>query len=195
MNTLALLLWALAVLQPQLVPSHWFELRPEQRTISGNYSADVYGPVDTRMPGQLCAGSPCIWGHADSAIMPLTFRTPAGQRVRILSLRGDVIAWVKTLPGDPVTPLESAAGILGGFQTTSSGATADCDYCANGCPLYVQGAVSEKQPSMRIPFDYDNVGQLLDADNILNVKVAEFLNTTGKPIHMELTYTIQYRFE
>jgi hypothetical protein len=36
---------------------------------------------------------------------------------------------------------------------------------------------------------------LLDEDHILYAKIADWLNTTGKPIHIELTYTIQFRYE
>jgi hypothetical protein len=164
-------------------------------TVSGNFPADLYGPVDTRMSGLICAGGPCIWGHADSATLPIKFRPPAGYRVRILALRGDVVGWVKSLPGDPPTPVESSAGILGGFQTTSASGSAHCDYCADGTPLYVQDAVTDKQPKTRAPFNYNDVGQLLDDDNILTAKIASWLNTTGKPIHIEISYTIQFRYE
>ena len=164
-------------------------------TVSGNFPRDLYGPVDTRMAGMTCSVGPCIWGHADSDVMPLQFFPPAGYRVRILGLRGDAIAWIKSLPGDPATPLESAAGILVGFQTTSSSGSAHCDYCADGCPLYLQDSVTEKTPKTRTPFVYDNLNMLLDPDNKLQLKVASFLNTTGKPIHIEATYTVIYRFE
>jgi hypothetical protein len=164
-------------------------------TVSGNFPADLYGPVDTRMSGLICAGGPCIWGHADSAILPIKFRPPAGYRVRILVLRGDVVAWIKSLPGDSPTPAESAAGILAGFQTTSSSGSTHCDYCADGTPLYVQDSVTDKQPKTRAPFNYTDVGLLLDDDNILTAKIGSWLNTTGKPIHIEVTYTIQFRYE
>lgn len=183
----------------------WMLALPSPYIASGNFPSDLYGPVDTRMAGQICGGGPCIWGRADYAVLPIRFRPPAGYRVRILALRGDLIAWIKTLPGDPATPLESAAGILGGFQTTSSlnasnggsGAegSARCDYCSDDCPLYIQDSVTEKQAKTRAPFNYTDVGLLLDLDNMLNAKIAAWLNTTGKPIHVELTYTIQFRYE
>ena len=164
-------------------------------TVSGNFPSDLYGPVDTRMAGTICADGPCIWGHADSNVLPIKFRPPAGYRVKILTLRGDVIAWIKSLPGDPPTPAESAAGILAGFQTTSSAGSVHCDFCADGTPLYVQDSVTEKQPKTRAPFNYTDVGTYLDDDNILNAKIASWLNTTNKPIHIELTYTIQFTYE
>lgn len=164
-------------------------------TVSGNFPRDLYGPVDTRMAGLVCAGGPCIWGNADADVLPITFHPPAGYRVRILGLRGDLIAWIKSLPGDKATRLESAAGVLIGFQTTSSKASAHCEYCADGCPLYLQDSVTEKQPKTRAPFLYDNLDMLLDTDHVLHLKLASYLNTTGKPIHLEGTYTVIYRFE
>jgi hypothetical protein len=155
-------------------------------TVSGNFAGDLFGPVDTR---------PGTWGRADSAILPVTFKPPAGYRVRILSIRGDVVSWIKTVPGGPPTPPESAAGVLGAFQTPSASGSAQCDWCADGCLLYVQGAVTEKQPAGRVPFNYVRVDALLDSDNVLNAKMAAWLNNTEKPIHIEITYTIQFRYE
>jgi len=163
------------------------------RTVASNYPSDLYGPVDTRMAGCIVAGGPCIWGHADSSIFNQRFYPPAGYRVRILSFRGDLIAWIKSLPGDPPTPPESAAGILLGFQSTWV-AGADCDYCSAGVPLYIQGSVTQAQPNTREPFDYEDVGLILGADNILQVKLAEYLNTTGKPIHLEATYVVRFEY-
>lgn len=156
---------------------------------SGNFAADLYGPVDLR------SGT---WGRADSLVLPIRFNPPPGYRVRILSLRGDLTAWIKTLPGDPETPKESAAGVLAGFQTTSAvngTEEASCELCVSGTPLYIQDWVTEKQPAARAAFDYAGIDTLLDADNTLQAKVADWLNTTGKPIHLELTYTVQYRYE
>lgn len=174
-------------------------------TVSGNFPGDLYGATDTRMAGQMCAAGPCIWGHADYAVLPITFHPPAGYRVRILALRGDLVAWIKTMAGDPPTPLESASGVLASFQTTSSlnasaggsgaEASTQCDYCCDGAPLYIQDFVSEKQPKTRAPYNYTGVTLLLDADNVLNAKIASWLNSTTKPIHVELTYTIQFRYE
>jgi len=181
-----------------VIPLFLLALSAFPQPVSGDFPADLYGPIDTRLAGAVCAGGPCIWGHADSAVLPIAFHPPAGMRVRILSLRGTTVAWIKSLPGDPPTPLESVAGVLGGFQTTSGmagTATAGCDYCAGGTPLYLQAAVGEKQPISATLYDYENLGTLLDADNILNAKIAAWLNTTNKPVHIEITYTIQFRYE
>ena len=41
----------------------------------------------------------------------------------------------------------------------------------------------------RIPFDQDVIEGYLASDNVLNWKVAEFLNTTGLTIDMEITFS------
>ena len=174
-------------------------------TISGNFPRDLYGAVDTRdTRPTACAGGPCIWGTADYAILPITFHPPAGYRVKIISLRWDLIAWIKSMPGDPATPAETAAGVLGGFQTTSSltgsaggsgqEASLYCDYCSDDAPLYIQDSVTQTMPKTRAAYNCNDVDLLLDGDNVLHAKVASFLNTTRKPIHVELTYTIQFVF-
>ena len=43
-------------------------------------------------------------------------------------------------------------------------------------------------------FNYDGVDLVLPADNTLNLKIAAWLNTTGKPIHIEATYVIKFQF-
>jgi hypothetical protein len=155
-------------------------------TVSGNFAVNLYGTIDTR--------SDC-WGFADSAIFPVTFKPPAGYHVRILTLKGDMVSWIKTLPGDPETPKESAAGTLLGFQSTAPDTSKECDYCAENTPLYIQDSVSPARPNSRAPFNYDDVGLVLLPDNILRVKMASWLNTTGKPIHIEATYTIRFEYE
>ncbi len=165
--------------------------------VSGNFPRDLYGPVDARMVGQSCNVGPCIWGHADAAVLPIQFQVPAGYRVRIVALRGDLVAWIKTLPGDPLAPAGSAAGVLGGFQTTSSlagTAVPACLPCAAGNPLYVQAVVTERQPGARAGFNYDGIGLVLDGDNVLHAKIAVWLDTAG-PVHVELTYVIGYMLE
>lgn len=163
-------------------------------TVSGNFPRDLYGPIDTRMPSVSCNAGPCIWGHADSESLPITFHVPPGHRVRLLALRGDLIAWPKVMDAEePVKP-GAAAGVLAGFSTSQQGGSRFCDYCADHTPLYVQGAVSD-QP-VRIAFDYDlrHEQVYLDSDKLW-LKLAEYLNNTGHAIHMEATYTIVFSFE
>jgi hypothetical protein len=164
------------------------------QVITGNFSVDLYGPLDTRLPNQSCNVGPCIWGHADSYLFPIPFAPPSGQQVKIESIKGNLIAGIKTLAGDPVTPPESMAYVLIGFELPSYSPTPNCSYCYLDVPLYLQGTLSEKQPGVTIPFNYDHVGQLLGTDNVLQVKLAEFLNNTGKPIHLEGTWTIRYKY-
>ncbi len=168
--------------------------QPKSFTVSGNFPRDLYGPIDARMPGQTCGGGPCIWGHADFAALPITFKPPAGYRVRILRLRGDLIAWPKVLDGEtPVKP-GAYAGVLLGFSTTTKEDSTVCDFCADGTPLYVQGALSDG--AVRVPFDYDFRHERVYLDGpVLYLKIASFLNSTGYPIHEEATYSITVRFD
>ena len=47
----------------------------------------------------------------------------------------------------------------------------------------------------RIPFNQDVVEGYLASDNVLSWKVAEFLNTTGLTIHLEITFSqVVFRF-
>jgi hypothetical protein len=152
---------------------------------SANFSVDSYGPLDTR---------PGTWGHADHTIFPLTFTPPPGYRVRILKINGDLVSWPKVLPGQPAVPDAAASGVLIGFQTTAPDASTRCDYCADNTMLYIQDALTNKP--IRTPYSVDvSAGGLLETDNKLIIKVAQWLNTTGYPIHMEPTFTVTYRFE
>jgi len=169
-------------------------LNPQILTTWGNFPQDLAGPMDSRMAGISCNSGPCIWGRADSADNPIVFHPPAGSRVRILGLSGDLIAWIKTIDGRGPAP-NSAAGVLGGFLTSSSGTDPNCDNCSSGCGLYVQDSITPMAPKTRLSFDYQDVNLLLDADNTLHARLAEFLNTTGAPIHLELTYRIRYLYE
>ena len=53
--------------------------------------------------------------------------------------------------------------------------------------MYYQGGLS--QYALRIPFNQDVVEGYLASDKFLNWKMAEFLNTTGFAIHMEITFS------
>jgi hypothetical protein len=49
---------------------------------------------------------------------------------------------------------------------------------------------------LRASFDREvSVNGLLESDNVLVIKVASWLNVTGKPIHMEPTFNVTYQFE
>jgi hypothetical protein len=173
---------------------------------SSNFAADLAGVPDTR------AG---CWGTADVAQWRITFFPPAGYRVRILEIHGDLVSWIKSMPKDPATPGESAAGVLLGLQSTpAAGTSGRCDICSDvasrvrvrsGTPetvdvlgttmLYIQDVVTQLTPRSRAAYDLAQVNEFLQADNKLLVTVASWLNTTGKPIHVEPTFTLTYQFE
>lgn len=159
--------------------------------ISGNYPVNLYGPPDTRNE---------TWGNAEAQELKIQFTPPVGKtRTRILGIRGDVVAWpspVATVDtGALQTPATGSAGVLLGFSTTSSKGSKACNFCADGCMVYIQSAITNGQQCTRA-FDYDVVVDgLLDADNILVLKLAAWLNTTGVPIHVEGTYGILFQFE
>ena len=136
---------------------------------------------------------PDTWGNSDAASWTIQFRPPAGYKVRILRLRGDLVAWPRVLPAESPVPRGAYAGVLLGFMTTAPDGSLRCDPCADNTMLYIQQAV-ENAPA-RAPFDYDKVNVLLEPHNKLLVKVAAWLNTTGKPIHTEPTFTVVYRYE
>jgi hypothetical protein len=164
---------------------------------SSNFTADLYGTADTR---------PGCWGYSDVATWNVTFRPPAGYAVRVVSIHGDLVSWIKSLPGDPATPAESTAGVLLGLQSTPRASTTGrCDWCSDverpahpavqgTTMLYIQDAVAQLQPKSRAQYDR-MVNQLLEPDNKLLVTVASWLNTTGKPVHIEPTFTVVYRWE
>jgi hypothetical protein len=173
---------------------------------SSNFAADLAGMPDMR---EGC------WGTAEVAQWRVTFSPPAGYRVRILEIHGDLVSWIKSMPKDPATPAESAAGVLLGLQSTPApGTSGRCDVCSDvvsrvrvwsGTPetvgvlgttlLYIQDVVTQSTPRSRAAFDLTQVNEFLQADNKLLVTVASWLNTTGKPIHAEPTFTLTYQFE
>lgn len=151
---------------------------------SSNFSVDLLGEIDTR---------PDCWGRADYRVWAVTFKPPVGYRVRIVSLRGDLLAWPRVLDGEQPVERGKTAGVLIGFQTTANEGSERCDWCADNTFLYLQGATSNGD-SVRIPFDV-TVDRLLEPDHKLIVKVASWLNTTGRHIHLEPTFTTTYKFE
>jgi hypothetical protein len=152
---------------------------------AGNFSANLQGPADTR---------PDTWGTADVVLKPLTFKAPAGCAVEIIHLFGDYIAW-------PVGEVArgNQAGVLISIERTGNpeawdlpSATKLVDYAAPGYFLYLQ-AGTDGSPA-RIPFDTDIVDGALAKDNVLEFKMAEWLNNTDRKIHMEVSFTVHFRF-
>jgi hypothetical protein len=96
--------------------------------------------------------------------------------------------------GRPV-PDSKYSGVLLGFSVTSSTGSKSCDFCADGMFVYIQDAIHGGE-AKRAPFDYgfENEQIYLDADNLLQLKIAAFLSTLGVPVHVEATYTITAAF-
>src|ERR1051326_8289021 len=88
---------------------------------STNLAWELKGSPDTR--------TDCCYGYTEAQTGTITFAAPPpGYRVRITRLRGDFIAWIKSLPGDPPTPLESTAGVLLGYQSSDPQGSIGCDW-------------------------------------------------------------------
>jgi hypothetical protein len=147
-------------------------------SVAGNFANDLYGAPDTR---------PGTWGVQTSANHPLTFKPPAGRRVLILRITGDFLEW-------PLGPAQfgTQAGALVSMSRTSSTGSVWADLAADGCLLYRQAATGGQ--TVRAAFDQIVADGALDADNVLNTKMAAWLNNTGLTIHMEVTFVIHFRF-
>lgn len=144
----------------------------------------MLGPVDTR---------PATWGNADSASLPITFKPPAGYRVEILQIQGDLVSWPKVMPGDTPVTKDRYAGILIGFSTTEPEGSIHADYFADNCLVYVQDAIHGGR-TRRTRFRVGGINRPLAADSVLVIKLAAWLNTTGYAIHMEGTARVEYQF-
>jgi hypothetical protein len=150
----------------------------QARTSATNFSTDIVGVVDTR------SGT---WGTAGAQTWHITFRPPAGQRVQILRVYGDVVAWPKGHPQDG-----TRSGVLFGLQTTAAEGSTAADWAADNCFLYLQDVLGVH--GSRTPFDIRLEEVYLEADHIMVVKVASWLNDTGLAIHIEPTFSMVYQF-
>ena len=148
-------------------------------SVATNHSDDIKGEPDTR---------PDTWGLTGYQVHTFTFRPPAGYRVRILRVYGNVQGWI---PGEPVT---RCVGMLWGLQTTGPEGSARVTPAADNTLLYVQDATCGEP--FRVPVDYDvRVGGLLEKDHILYSKVAVFMNETGRALHLEPSFNLVFQFE
>jgi hypothetical protein len=170
--------------------------RQQIMRIAGNYGGDLFGTLDMRFPGVPCGYGPCIWGFAAVIQMPIQFYPPSGKQVRILSIQGDTIAFIKNLGNERPIPIDTASGFLVGFQDTINGQSPYCNYCNSGTLLYLQDSITDKVPKTRIAYNVDYKDPaVLDSDNVLLVTLATFLNNTTRAIHLEVTYNIVFQFE
>lgn len=149
-----------------------------------NFPRDLYGQIDSR---------PGTWGHADADSLPITFKPPAGYRVKILEITGDLLTWpVQTQQGDPPPDPTGYAGVLVGFSTTEAAGSVHADWFADNCLLYNQGSIHGLEAN-RISFSRTNVGRYLGPDSVLLLKISDWLNTIGR-LHLEATAVIRYIF-
>jgi hypothetical protein len=142
------------------------------RVSCSNFSADIYGDPDTR---------PGTWGRAGAEKWEIRFVQP----VKIQRVYGDLLAWPK---GE--VPRGAYYGVLMGLGTNQPDGSAFCDWCADNVFFYIQGAGSRASPVVRIPFDTKL--NLEGFHDMITVKVAAFLNDTGREIHIEPTFCLEY---
>ena len=154
---------------------------------ASNISADILGEPDKR---------PSTWGLTGYTVNTLEFKPPAGYRVRILRMYGNVNVTPKV--PDPETqqlPAGSRASYLHGFQTTAPEGSTRMVPAASNTLTYYQGDVSEKVDKDHLEFNVDvSAGGLLEKDNKLYSKFATFLNTMGVALHLEVSWVTIYEF-
>jgi hypothetical protein len=151
---------------------------------SSNFAVDLVGAPDTRQD---------TWGTAASASWAVQFHPPAGFRVRILRISGDLIAFPKVLATDLPPAQWQAAGVSIAFMTTADSGSSHCSPCADNAMILRQGVIPRVE---RIEYAEDTAsGGLLEPDHRLVVEVASWLNTFVVPIHLEPTFTVTYQFE
>jgi len=170
----------LAILLLAALPALAGDCPGNVRVVSGNFTDDILGQPDTR---------PDTWGSAGAVYHRVTFRPPAGCAVKILSISGDVVAWVRDYS-------HGQAGVLVGIHRRLWGGKnpwAACDYCTEDTPFYRQLALSEKPETTTFDRRYI-AGWLVGPDHTLHFKHAVWLNTTGRPVHVETTWTIEFRW-
>jgi hypothetical protein len=152
-------------------------------SFSTNVPYDNAGTPDTR---------PGTWGNAAAQLTGIPFQNvPAGYLVRITRVYGDVVAW----PHGQINP-GTFSGILSGLTNTTpiQSPFVPAPLGNSGCFLYVQDRAGAN--GTRIPLEVSAIKNgLLNADNILILKQAVFLNETGASIHMETTLVIEFVYE
>jgi len=158
------------------------ECNPTQSVcyLSSNFSADLYGQLDTR---------PNTWGYAAAHQWTITFKQ---KEVRLLSAAGDVVAWPTTKGLRPVLVQPGTfAGVLFGLMTTEPEGSRYADWAADNTFVYIQGAVSNKPIRMQ----FNRTFNVHLEDGKVVVRLASWLNDTGYAIHIEPTFTLGYTFK
>ena len=148
---------------------------------SGNFSDDIVGQQDNR---------PGTWGTAGVAWHEIKFAPPAGCAVKVLSISGDLQAWVRGWS-------YGKAGALVGLDRklwNGQNPWGSCTYCSEATPFYRQVAVNGQDPQTTTFDRHYKDGFLVGPDNRLGVKQAVYLNDTGQPVHVEFTWTMEFRW-
>lgn len=154
---------------------------------TSNFAADLRGQPDNR---------PATWGTAEATAWTITFSPTEGKLVEILGVEGDLVSWPTEMGNTPATVEEGRfAGVLLGLGNSSSGSgSTKADFLDDNTFLYIQDVVDQHGARSRFQQEYGACSVLLNEDHEVMVKVAVWLNDTGRMIHMEPTFTIKYRF-
>jgi hypothetical protein len=148
-----------------------------------NFAIDLEGTPDTR---------PGTWGSSGFAQNVGVFSPPAGYRVRVLRIYGDLIGFPKSGVIDAGTSCEIGWGLK---STAPDGSTRFSAGNDNSF-VWLQNVLSSASPSTRAGFDHTvETGGLLEADHTVISQAFVALNTTGLTIHLEPTFTMVYQFE
>jgi hypothetical protein len=146
-----------------------------------NHADDIIGTPD---------GRPATWGTTGYGVHAIQFHPPAGYRTRILRVYGDFQGWLRKNPSG------NCVGVLWGLQTTAKEGSERVTPAADNTLTYVQDSICGTDGrKFRADFDYKIAAGLLEPDNVLNSKVAVWLNETGEPVHMEPSFVVVYRYE
>ena len=151
------------------------------RHISGNFAYDLQGVADNR---------PSTWGTAEADYRTLRFTVPpAGSRIRILRIVGDLTARWRTL-GQP-RPEGLYTGVLAAIHKPETGGSKFADWAAEGHFVYVQGNIGETGV-VRVPFDQSfdpSDPEAVLETPMLVFKFAKYLDETPFSTHAEITFS------
>lgn len=156
------------------------------RVASGNFSADIAGQPDSR---------PGTWGTAGAELWAIEFHPPEGCAIEIHSISGDIVSWVRWSNSASWAPAKDKFGVLYGFQfhRENRGGGEICDLCDVGTILYGQAGANSRDVSSRV-FRQSYRSPVRLPEDRLWVKAAAWLNDTDQPVHLEITWTIEFQF-
>lgn len=147
-------------------------------SISINYPYDATGQTD---------GRPGTWGTAGFDDGRIIFSPPAGYRVRVLRAHGNFTARMHGKVEDG-----QYAGALFSLARSSVGASDKATLAAEGCFIYLQADVGTQ--AAHVEFDTRIKDGWLDGDNVLVVRRAVYLNETGRSLHSEPSFVVDFRW-